>query len=44
MRWTAPSSAWARKVYMFVPANVAVEVDTGAVAAASRRAYDTSRE
>ena len=32
------------KVYMFVPANVAVEVDTGAVAAASRRAYDTSRE
>ncbi len=32
------------KVYMFVPANVAVEVDTGAVAAASRRAYDTVRE
>ena len=32
------------KVYMFVPANVAVEVDTGAVAAASRRAYDANRE
>ena len=32
------------KVYMFVPANVVVDVDTGAVAAASRRAYDTSRE
>ena len=32
------------KVYMFVPANVAVEVDSGAVVAASRRSFSDTRE